>query len=105
MHLVASAVQHLPSGQELEGPIRSWLPDLPLRDDYDEYCGAGGLVFPGSRAAQIFLKDELLPLADDLAAMWDSCIWRAAGARAELLIRRGKRVLEAWDLDARHDQA
>ena len=105
MHLVASAVQHLPSGQELEGPIRSWLPDLPLRDDYDEYCGAGGLVFPGSRAAQIFLKDELLPLADDLAAMWDSCIWRAAGVRDELLIIGGKIVLDAWDVDASIDQA
>lgn len=104
MHLVASAVHHLPPGQELEGPIRPWLPDLPLRDDYDEYCGAGGLVFPSSRAAQIFLKDELLPLADDLAAMWDSRIWRAAGVRDELLIIGGRIVLDAWDVDASIDQ-
>jgi len=105
LHLVASTVQYLPPGEPVIGPLRTWLPDLPLRNADEEHYGAGGLLLPGSAAEHLFTEGELQPLADDLAAQWDAQIWRAVGVRDQLLVVGGTVTLDAWDIDHSIDQA
>ncbi|HLS04255.1 MAG TPA: hypothetical protein VK030_05785, partial [Actinomycetales bacterium] len=105
LSLVASAVRNRPPGDPVVGPIRPWLPDLPLRNAYGEHYGAGGLYLPGSAAEEIFAPEELQPLGADLAPLWDADVWRAAGVRDDLVIVGGAISLDAWDIDSSIDHA
>lgn len=104
LNIVASAVQHTPADDEVEGPIRAWLPDVALPTEADEWMGAGGMMLPGSAAEELFEDGQLEPLDEQLAQSWPSEVWRALGVRDGLIVVRQSVMLDAWNIDGSIDE-
>lgn len=101
LDLTRAAQTHRASNE----PPRPWLMDLPLKDDYDEWCGAGGLMIPNTRAQQIFDTQELALVAREILEKWGADVLNAVGVRSDLVTVSGAITLDAWDIDNSIDQA
>ena len=104
LHLVSSAVAHTRQS-DIEGPIRPWLPDLPLPVADGGMVGAGGIALDDSEAVELFLNDEVDLLDFEEAQKWPAEVWRAVGVRDTLVTVRQTVTLDAWNVDAGIDAA
>jgi len=86
-------------------PPRPWLMDLPLEDNNGEWCGAGGLLIPNTRAQEIFDTQELAAVAPETLEKWGADVLNAVGVRSDLVTVTGTITLDAWDIDHSIDQA
>ncbi len=73
-----------------------WLAEVPLPDAAGEPVPAGGLVLPGSRAADWLDLDEVTPVAATVTQRWLEPVLAALGVLTSLsLLRREEFPLEA----------
>jgi hypothetical protein len=82
-----SSVSHVPSGA-----VRSWLPDLVLRDEDDEPAPAGELVLPGSPAERWLDPEAFGVVSAGLLERWGPSVLAAAGVVSALTVTTAHEV-------------